>query len=124
MVMVWGALQNIVCHWYTGLLFSGKEGREIVSWFTHRRTRDINVMNEEASDNRKQGPHGGKEVDHQNYLTFKQSRNPQPMNATNFSAALLPSELRDRDLFAADLDNIEQTFVRSSQERSIALWKS
>ena len=75
-------------------------------------------MNEEASDNGKQVPHGGKEVDHKSYLTFKQSVNPQPMNATNFSAALLPSELRDRDLFAADLDNIEQTFARSSQERS------
>ena len=24
-----GALQNLVCHWYTGLLFSGKEGWKI-----------------------------------------------------------------------------------------------
>lgn len=117
----------------------GLSEKQVQGWFCHRRLKDKRLMKEEASDNGKQDPQNGfvqdhpngvkqdssssgKKVDHQSYLTSKQSGNPQAMNATDYPAAVLASELRDQDLFTVNHDNMEDTFAGSSsaasQERS------
>lgn len=116
----------------------GLSEKQVQGWFCHRRLKDKRLMKEEASDNGKQDPQNGfvqdytngvkqdssssgKKVEHQSYLTAKQAGNPQVVNATDYPAAVLASELRDQDLFTVNHDNMEDTFAGSSsasQERS------
>lgn len=116
----------------------GLTEKQVQGWFCHRRLKDKRLMKEEACNNGKQDPQNGimqdsvngvkqdssgsgKKTDNQRHLKCKEVENQRFVNAIDYPAAVLASELRDHDLFKVNHENMEDTFAGSSsasQERS------